>query len=62
MKNIDKTVLVIVAIVAALGFLGIVVMEPIFVSQHQAVASAPGCLSTNNSRQAFTHSQGRCAH
>ena len=58
----DKTVLAIVAIVAAIGFLGIVVMEPIFVSQHQAVAQSPGCLSTNNSRLAFTHSHGRCAH
>ncbi len=50
----QTTTIAIIAVVAALGLLGIVVMEPIFVGQHQAEAA--GC----NNSVAFNASKGRC--
>ena len=51
--------LAIIAVVTALGLLGIVVMEPIFVGQHQA--EARGCENGfPNGEIGFNASKGRC--
>ena len=49
-----ETTLAIIAIVAALGLLGVVVVESISIPQHQA--EARGC----NNGIAFNASKGRC--
>ena len=49
-----ETTLAIIAIVAALGLLGVVVVESISIPQHQAEAA--GC----NNGIAFNASKGRC--
>jgi hypothetical protein len=54
MMQKKETSLAIIAIVAALGLLGVVVVEIISTPQHQA--EARGC--TNS--QAFNASKGRC--
>ena len=50
----NETTLVVIAIVAALGLLGVVVVESIIIPQQQA--EARGC----NNGIAFNASQGRC--
>jgi hypothetical protein len=53
---INDATLAIVAIVAALGLLGIIVVESISIPQQQA--DARGC----NNGVAFNASRGRCFH
>jgi hypothetical protein len=53
-KNMDKTVLVIVAIVVAFGLLGVIVIESIVMPAQQA--EARGC----NNSIAVNASKGRC--
>jgi hypothetical protein len=56
---VQTATLAIIAVVSALGLLGIVVMEPIFVAQHQA--QARGCENgLPNAAVGFNASQGRC--
>jgi hypothetical protein len=57
-KMVNDTTLAIVAIVAAIGLLGLVVVETINVQQQ---AEAKGCESgLPNSARGFNASQGRC--
>jgi hypothetical protein len=58
-KMVNDTTLAIIAIVTAIGLLGLVVVETISVQQQQAKAA--GCESgLPNSARGFNASQGRC--